>query len=146
MIDGGAGGSTGGGGGINPSELAGYATQAWVEGNYVSKMFFNQMFELQYSQRVLTKDGDTVISDVTTPMTANPYTFVDTTPHTTTDETTGYTIETTNTLTGIKAKTGLWTPSYLSALGQNTSGGGGGGGGASALSDLRNCMKRFRRS
>ena len=136
MIDGGAGGSTGGGGGINPSELAGYATQAWVEGNYVSKMFFNQMFELQYSQRVLTKDGDTVISDVTTPMTANPNTFVDTTPHTTTDETTGYTVETTNTLTGIKAKTGLWTPSYLSALGQNTSGGGGGGGGASALSDL----------
>ena len=136
MIDGGAGGSTGGAGGINPSELAGYATQAWVEGNYVSKMFFNQMFELQYSQRVLTKDGDTVISDVTTPMTANPNTFVDTTPHTTTDETTGYTVETTNTLTGIKAKTGLWTPSYLSALGQNTSGGGGGGGGASALSDL----------
>ncbi len=136
MIDGGVGGSTGGGGGINPSELAGYATQAWVEGNYVSKMFFNQMFELQYSQRVLTKDGDTVISDVTTPMTANPNTFVDTAPHTTTDETTGYTIETTNTITGIKAKTGLWTPSYLSALGQNTSGGGGGGGGASALSDL----------
>ena len=136
MIDGGAGGSTGGGGGINPSELAGYATQAWVEGNYVSKMFFNQMFELQYSQRVLTKDGETVIDDETTDMVATPNTFIDTTTQTRTDEGTGYTIETTNTITGIKAKTGLWTPSYLSALGQNTSGGGGGGGGASALSDL----------
>lgn len=136
MIDGGAGGSTGGGGGINPSELAGYATQAWVEGNYVSKMFFNQMFELQYSQRVLTKDGETVIDDETTDMVATPNTFIDTTTQTRTDAETGYTIETTNTITGIKAKTGLWTPSYLSALGQNTSGGGGGGGGASALSDL----------
>ena len=135
MIDGGAGGHTGGGGGINPSELAGYATQAWVEGNYVSKMFFNQMFELQYSQRVLIKDGDTVISDVTTDMVAAPNTFIDTTTQTRTDEETLYTIETTNTITGIKAKTGLWTPSYLSALGQNTSGGGGGGG-SSTLHDL----------
>ena len=38
-----------------------------------------------------------------------------------------------STITNIKAKFGLWTEQYLSALGQ---GSGGGGGGASALSDL----------
>lgn len=123
--DGGSGGS--GGSGFDPSSLSGYAQQSWVNDNFVSKAFFNQMFELQYSQRVLTKDGDTVISDVTTDMVATPNTFIDTTTQTRTDEETGYTIETTNTITGIKAKVGLWTPSYLSALGQNTSGGGGGG-------------------
>ena len=123
--DGGSGGS--GGSGFDPSTLSGYAQQSWVNNNFVSKAFFNQMFELQYSQRVLTKDGDTVISDVTTDLVATPNTFIDTTTQTRTDEETGYTIETTNTITGIKAKVGLWTPSYLSALGQNTSGGGGGG-------------------
>ena len=123
--DGGSGGS--GGSGFDPSTLSGYAQQSWVNDNFVSKSFFNQMFELQYSQRVLTKDSDTVISDVTTDMVATPNTFIDTTTQTRTDEETGYTIETTNTITGIKAKVGLWTPSYLSALGQNTSGGGGGG-------------------
>lgn len=123
--DGGSGGS--GGSGFDPSSLSGYAQQSWVNDNFVSKAFFNQMFELQYSQRVLTKDGETVISDVTTNMVATPNTFIDTTTQTRTDEETGYTIETTNIITGIKAKVGLWTPSYLSALGQNTSGGGGGG-------------------
>jgi hypothetical protein len=98
-----------------------------VNDNFVSKAFFNQMFELQYSQRVLTKDGETVIDDETTDLVATPNTFIDTTTQTRTDEETGYTIQTTNTITGIKAKTGLWTPSYLSALGQNSGGGGGGG-------------------
>ena len=123
--DGGSGGS--GGSGFDPSSLSGYAQQSWVNDNFVSKAFFNQMFELQYSQRVLTKYGETVINDETTDLVATPNTFIDTTTQTRTDEETGYTIETTNTITGIKAKTGLWTPSYLSALGQNTSSGGGGG-------------------
>ena len=123
--DGGSGGS--GGSGFDPSSLSGYAQQSWVNDNFVSKAFFNQMFELQYSQRVLTKDGETVINDETTDLVATPNTFIDTTTQTRTDAETGYTIETTNTITGIKAKVGLWTPSYLSALGQNTSGGGGGG-------------------
>ena len=122
--DGGSGGS--GGSGFDPSTLAGFAQQSWVNDNFVSKSFFNQMFELQYSQRVLTKDGETVIDDETTDMVATPNTFIDTTTQTRTDEETGYTIETTNTITGIKAKVGLWTPSYLSALGQNSGGGGGG--------------------
>ena len=62
-----------------------------------------------------------MIDDVTTDLVATPNTFIDTTTQTRTDEETGYTIETTNTITGIKAKVGLWTPSYLSALGQNSS-------------------------
>lgn len=124
---GGGTGGSGGGGGLDPSALAGYATMGWVEDNYVSKAFFNQLFEYQYNHRVLTKDGETVVSDVTTSMVAAPNEVVDTTSHTETDEETGYTIITTNTITGIKAKAGLWTNQYLSALGQNSGGGGGGG-------------------
>ena len=45
----GGGGGTGGsgGGGTDMSSMAGFASQGWVEGNYISKEFFNQMFELQ---------------------------------------------------------------------------------------------------
>ena len=128
MWGGGGTGGSGRGGGLDPSALAGYATMGWVEDNYVSKAFFNQLFEYQYNHRVLTKDGETVVSDVTTAMVAAPNEVVDTTSHTETDEETGYTIITTNTITGIKAKAGLWTNQYMSALGQNSSGGGGGGG------------------
>ena len=127
MWGGGGTGGSGGGGGLDPSALAGYATMGWVEDSYVSKAFFNNLFELQYNHRVLTKDGETVVSDVTTSMVAAPNEVVDTTSHTETDEETGYTIITTNTIIGIKAKAGLWTNQYLSALGQNSSGGGGGG-------------------
>ena len=127
MWGGGGTGGSGGGGGLDPSALAGYASMGWVEDNYVSKAFFNQLFEYQYNHRVLTKDGETVVSDVTTAMVAAPNEVVDLVSHTETDEETGYTIITTNTITGIKAKAGLWTNQYLSALGQNSSGGGGGG-------------------
>ena len=134
MWGGGGTGGSGGGGGLDPSALAGYASMGWVEDNYVSKAFFNQLFEYQYNHRVLTKDGETVVSDVTTSMVAAPNEVVDLVSHTETDEETGYTIITTNTITGIKAKAGLWTNQYLSALGQNS--GGGGGGGSTTLADL----------
>ena len=127
MWGGGGTGGSGGGGGLDPSALAGYASMGWVEDSYVSKAFFNQLFEYQYNHRVLTKDGETVVSDVTTAMVAAPNEVVDLVSHTETDEETGYTIITTNTITGIKAKAGLWTNQYLSALGQNSGGGGGGG-------------------
>ena len=127
MWGGGGTGGSGGGGGLDPSALAGYASMGWVEDNYVSKAFFNQLFELQYNHRVLTKNGETVVSDVTTAMVAAPNEVVDLVSHTETDEETGYTIITTNTITGIKAKAGLWTNQYLSALGQNAGCGGGGG-------------------
>ena len=136
MWGGGGTGGSGGGGGLDPSALAGYASMGWVEDSYVSKAFFNQLFEYQYNHRVLTKDGETVVSDVTTSMVAAPNEVVDLVSHTETDEETGYTIITTNTITGIKAKAGLWTNQYLSALGQNSSGGGGGGGGSSTLQGL----------
>ena len=127
----GGGGGTGGsgGGGIDMSSMAGFASQGWTEGNYISKAFFNQMFELQYNQRVVKKNGVTVISDVTTEKVADPNSVIETTTQTTTETEGGvtYTIETTNTITGIKAKFGLWTNQYLSALGMNSSGGGGGG-------------------
>lgn len=122
---GGGTGGSGGGGGLDPSALAGYASIGFVEDNYVSKAFFNQLFEYQYNQRVLTKDGETVVSDVTTAMVAAPNEVVDLVSHTETDEETGYTIITTNTITSIKVKAGLWTNQYVSALGQNSSGGGG---------------------
>ena len=75
MWGGGGTGGSGGGGGLDPSALAGYATMGFVEDNYVSKVFFNQLFEYQYNHRVLTKDGETVVSDVTTAMVAISRTY-----------------------------------------------------------------------
>ena len=126
MIDGGSGGSSGSGG-LNPSELAGYATQSWVNGNFVTKPFWNQVFEIHGTQTVTVTDenddpvGDPVVTDITFLPNEVPTTTE------TIDEETGYKTTTVRAITSIEAKVGLWTNSYLSALGQNSSGGGGGG-------------------
>ena len=44
---GGVSGGSGGGGGLDPSALAGYASMGWVDDNYVSKDYFNQLFEIK---------------------------------------------------------------------------------------------------
>ena len=81
-------------------------SQAWVEENYISKEFFNQLFTIHG-----TKTEDGVTSDVVI------------TPN-----------DTQTALSNIQAMVGLWTNSYLSALGLNP--GGGGGGGATSLAEL----------
>ena len=57
----GGGGGTGGsgsGGGFDPSALAGYASQAWVEDNYVSKAFWTELFVIHGMETVYTSDDD----------------------------------------------------------------------------------------
>ena len=102
MFDG-RGGSGGGGGGMNSAQiaamLAGYATQDWVNGNYVSIEFFNRIFSIHGAT-----DNVIVPNDLET------------------------------TIANIEAKFGVWTQSFISALGLN--GSGGGGGGSSTLADL----------
>ena len=126
MIDGGIGGG-GGGGGMDPTALAGYATQSWVDGSYLSKAFFNQLFEVHTSTTTTVKDsGGTIISGPTTVEDTNPLT-PNTIPGTTetTDETTGNVTTVTVAITSIEAKKGLWTNFFISALGKNASGTGG---------------------
>ena len=123
---GGGTGGSGGGGGLDPSALAGYASMVWVEDNYVSKSFFNQMFEVKVHvvETDTTADPQEVITDTTRVLAPNEVIVATSSA---TDPETGHTIVTTMALAGIQAKTGLWTNSYLSALGQNSGGGGGGG-------------------
>ena len=105
MVDGAGGGSVSGGG-ISSSDLAGLATQVWVNQNYLSIEFFSSLFKA-YAPAETTGDPDVEV----TPNGGD-----------------------TSTITNIKAMFGFWTEQYISALGQGS--GGGGGGGATTLSDL----------
>ena len=122
---GGGGSGAGGGGGVS---------SAWVDENYVSKDYFNQLFKVKVAVRVLVTDPSTtpatVISDTTTVRQDLLYPNEVPEATTTTDEETGYVTSTTYSIDSIQVMGGLWTNSYLSALGQNSSGGGGGGGGS----------------
>ena len=97
MVDG-AGGGSASGGGISSSDLAGLATQMWVNQNYLSIEFFSSLFKA-YAPAETTGDPDVEV----TPNGGD-----------------------TSTITNIKAMFGFWTQQYISALGQNTGGGGGG--------------------
>ena len=129
---GGGGSGAGGGGGVSSS---------WVDDNYVSKDYFNQLFKVKLAVRVVVTDPSTdpptVVSD--TGFVARQdllYPNEVPEPTQTTDEETGYVTSTTYTIDSIQVMGGLWTNSYLSALGQNSSGGGGGGGGSTTLYGL----------
>lgn len=87
-------GGAGGGGNVN---LAGYASEFWVEENYISKAFFNRIFEI-YGPGEHSGDPDVQVE-----------------PN-----------DTDTTISNIKALVGFWTEEYLSALGQNSEQGGGG--------------------
>ena len=128
MVGNGGGVVGGGGGSFDPSALAGYASQAWVEDNYISKLFFSRMFTANGTQKVYTSTdgGETWGTPVVTTVTIAPNEI--TPSETITDgETSGTKIKTVRELSSIQALVGLWTHQYLSALGQNSSGGGGGG-------------------
>ena len=127
---------TGEGGGrvaILLSESAGeiYGLKKDLHNKYLTIDFFNKMFEVHgtktYDVEVEDEEtGGTVTETVTEEIILTPNEW---------PESTG---EVTYAITGIKAKYGLWTEHYLSALGRGTggSGGGSGGGGATALSGL----------
>ena len=118
MITGGSGGS-GGGGSFDPSSMAGMASQAWVNENFVSKAFWNQAFEVRGTKTTTVGSG--------TPTVDTNYVFgPNEEPGTTTTTEGGVTTTVVTVITNIKAKFGFWTEQYLSALGQNSGGGGGG--------------------
>ena len=122
---GGSGGS-GGGGGVGA---------AWVDENYVSKAFFNQLFAAKGLETVYTSDddGETWTQDgdpteITFLPNEMPSEVIED------GETPGTKVKTVRSLRDTKSLLGLWTDQYLSALGRNSSSGGGGG--AAALAEL----------
>jgi hypothetical protein len=124
MINGRSGGG-GGGGSFDPSALAGYATQAWTEENYISKTFFSELFIVHKKVTTVVMDGETEISrTVTTNSIFAPNEIPGTT--TETDEETGYVTTVTTEISSIESKKGFWTNYFISALGLNSEGGGGG--------------------
>jgi len=90
------GGAGGGGSTFDPAMMAGYATQSWVNQNYLSIEFFTKLFKA-YGPAETQGDPDVEIlpNDID------------------------------STISNIKAMFGLWTEEYLSALGLNSAGGGG---------------------
>jgi len=127
------GGSVRGGGSFDPSLLSGYATMIWTEENYLSKVFFNNLFTIHTTiTTVVTDDhgdiieGPTVTTGILTPNEEPGETITE-------DGETGYTTTVTVAIESVEVKAGLWTDKYLSALGKNS---GGGGGGATLLSEL----------
>lgn len=88
-------GGVGGGGSV---DLAGYATQAWVEQNYISKKFFSSLLKIY--------NGTDTDTNEIKPNAELP---------------------TNKTNVNIKAMFGFWTQQYISSLGKNGSSGGSGG-------------------
>lgn len=122
---GGSGGS-GGGGGVGA---------AWVDENYVSKAFFNQLFAAKGMETVYTSDddGETWTQDgdpteITFLPNEMPSEVIED------GETAGTKVKTVRSLRDTKSLLGLWADQYLSALGRNSSSGGGGGGGGGVTS------------
>lgn len=125
-------GGTGGGAGGQNVDLSSYAQKAWVEEGYISKAFFNQMFVVHGTKTTTVGSGTPTVEAYTFAPNEVPGTTTTTENNVTTTVVTAITdIEVGN--TSLQKYIGLWTSSFLSALGQ---GSGGGGGGASALGDL----------
>ena len=109
-------------------------SMAWVDNNYISKIFFQQLFSVRMAVNTVVKDSDgQTISNTTAYQNLLPNGVV---PEATTDtdEETGNTTIVTYSLEDVETLGGIWTKRFVSALGLNPSGGGGGG--VSALSDL----------
>ena len=61
----GGGGAGGGGGSFDPSMLAGYATQAWVNENYLSIEFFSKLFKTYNNTTEVTpNDTESTINNI----------------------------------------------------------------------------------
>lgn len=127
------GGNAGGGGGGADVDLGSYATKAWVENDYVSKAFFNELFTVHGTKTTTVGSGTPTVEPYTFEPNEVPGTTTTTENNVTTTVVTAITdIEVGN--TSLQKYIGLWTSSFLSALGQ----GSGGGGGASLNALLAN--------
>lgn len=128
------GGNAGGGGGGSNVDLGSYATKAWVENDYVSKAFFNELFTVHGTKTTTVGSGTPTVEPYTFEPNEVPSTTTTTEDNVTTTVVTAITdIEVGN--TSLQKYIGLWTSSFLSALGQ---GSGSGGGGASLNALLSN--------
>ena len=121
----GSGSGEGGGGGV---------PAGWVDSNYVSKAFFNQLFVVHGTETVYTSDDD----GQTWTQDGDPTSIIFSPNEVPSEviedgDTEGTKVKTVRTITSIEATTNFWSSLAISALGQNT---GGGGGGAVALTDL----------
>ena len=94
VVGGGSGGS-----GVTPE---------WVEGNYISKNFFNQLFTIHGTRTYIDEETE---QEVTEEVTITPNTIADGEEYK---------------LSNVEVSIGLWTHQFLSALGLNPGGGGGG--------------------
>ena len=129
-----SGGVGGGGGG---TDLSGYATQLWVDENYLSKSFWSELFIVHTSTTTTVTDSEGEIVSGPTTVTntvLDPNVLPGTTE--TTDEETGNKTTVVVAITSIEAKKGVWTNYFLSALGLNSSGGGGGSTSLAGLMDV----------
>ena len=108
----GAGSTVVGGGGNAGGSLAGYATQSWAEGQFVSKDFFNRLFKIH--GEVTETDEDTG-EETTTEVTVLPN-------------------DVQTKVTEIGALFNLYSIGGVTALGRGS--GGGGGGGSTTLAGL----------
>ena len=93
------GGVGSGGSGVTPE---------WVEGNYISKNFFNQLFTIHGTRTYIDEETE---QEVTEEVTITPNTIADGEEYK---------------LSNVEVSIGLWTHQFLSALGLNPGGGGGG--------------------
>ena len=113
----GGGSGEGGGGGVSA---------AWVDGNYLSKAFFNQLFAVHGFETVYTSDDDGATwtqdgdpTEITLLPNEIPGEVIED------GETAGTKIKTVRSLKDIQSLKGFWTNFFVSALGQGSGGGGG---------------------
>lgn len=100
------------------SDLEGYASQMWTEENYVSKVFWDEVFEVRGTKTTTIGSGTPTVEDYIFGPNEVPSIIT-----TTDDQDVTTTIETV--VTDIKIKPSAWTPGSLSALGLSNSGSGG---------------------
>ena len=114
--------SVGGGGSVN----SGGVSAGWVDENYLSKEYFLNIFTIHTKiTTVVTDDEGQPVGD---PVISRGTLYPNTLPGTTStvDEYTGLTTTVTTEIADVEVSKGLWTESFLSALGLNSAGGGGG--------------------
>ena len=95
----------------------------WVEANFLSKDFFNLLFEVHINTKVTVTDG----LETTETNTAGVLSPNDTIPEDVVEQDTpseGYTTTTHVSITSIEAKSNFWSSLAISALGLNSGGGG----------------------
>lgn len=105
-----------GGGGSSTGGSGGGVTMSWVEGNFISKDFFNQLFTIHGTRTYIDEDTE---EEVTEDVIISPNQIADGDEYS---------------LSNVEVSVGLWTQRFLSALGLNPDGGGGGG--AASLASL----------